>query len=106
MDQLLQRDFSRLYHRLNQRKEEIPSAKAEPSLPKEMKPLDLQIKVIFDEDLTSMVFPKVQEIEFRVSRASPFEMTAKLLATQNGHMSEWTMYEFAFCKSISKDSQK
>ena len=69
-------------------------------MPKQLKPMDLNIKMIFDEDLKSMLFPKVQEIEFRVSKASPFEMAAKLLATQNGHMSEWSKYEFAFCRSI------
>lgn len=45
--------------------------------------------MIFDEDLREMVFPKIQEIEFRVSRNSPMEIAAKLLAVRNGHVNEW-----------------
>ena len=51
--------------------------------------------MIFDEDLREMVFPKIQEIEFRVSKNSPIHIAAKLLAVRNGHMNEWRQYEFS-----------
>lgn len=48
--------------------------------------------MIFDEDLKEMVFPKIQEIEFRVNKFSPLEIAAKLLAVRNGHVNEWRNY--------------
>jgi len=51
--------------------------------------MDLHVKLLFDEDLQSMIFPKVQEFEFRVSSYSPVEVAAKILAIQNGHKDAW-----------------
>ena len=45
-----------------------------------------------------MIFPKVQEFEFRVSSSSPVEVAAKILAIQNGHKEEWQRYSFSYCK--------
>jgi predicted metal-dependent HD superfamily phosphohydrolase len=42
--------------------------------------LDVTVKIIFDEDLTLMLFPKVQEFEFRANSGSPVELCAKILA--------------------------
>ena len=58
----------------------------------------MQVKILFDEDLTTMLFPKVQEFEMRVSSQSPLEVAAKVLAIQNGHRDHWQNYEFAYCK--------
>ena len=63
--------------------------------------LDIEVKLLFDEDLTMMCFPKVQEITFRVCRNSPIEVAAKLLSVQNGHKEKWRNYEFAYCQDSS-----
>ena len=60
--------------------------------------LNLSVKILFDEDLKAMIFPKIQEFEMRVSSSSPIELAAKILAIQNGHKHAWQNYEFAYCK--------
>lgn len=42
--------------------------------------LNLSVKILFDEDLKAMIFPKIQEFEMRVSSSSPIELAAKILA--------------------------
>ena len=58
----------------------------------------MSIRVLFDEDLKSMIFPKVQEFEFKVNSLSPIEVCAKILAIQNDHKEKWENYEFSICK--------
>ena len=60
--------------------------------------MDLNIRVLFDEDLKSMIFPKVQEFEFKANSHSPLEICAKILAIQNDHRDKWEHYEFSICK--------
>jgi hypothetical protein len=48
-------------------------------------PLDLRVRCLFDEDLTTLMFPKVKEFLFRVNRQSPLEVAAKALAAKNEH---------------------
>jgi hypothetical protein len=42
--------------------------------------LDMRVRMIFDEDFNTMVFPKVKEMIFRLNSDSPFEIAAKALA--------------------------
>jgi hypothetical protein len=49
-----------------------------------------------------MLFPKVQEFEFRANSSSPIEICAKILANQNGHRDQWQQYQFAYCKNGRK----
>ena len=42
--------------------------------------LDMRVRMIFDEDFNTMVFPRVKEMIFRLSSDSPFEIAAKALA--------------------------
>lgn len=51
--------------------------------------LNLHVKILFDEDLKTMVFPKIQEFEMRINQNSPLELAAKILAIQNGHKEAW-----------------
>ena len=44
--------------------------------------LDLTVKVIFDEDVSSGLCPKVEQLEFRVNAGTPIEIAAKILAIQ------------------------
>ena len=60
--------------------------------------LDLTVKVIFDEDVSSGLCPKVEQLEFRVNAGTPIEIAAKILAIQNDHKDDWANYEFSLCK--------
>jgi hypothetical protein len=53
---------------------------AYPKISHDIPILDVTIKLIFDEDLKMMLFPKVQEFEFRANSDSPVELCAKILA--------------------------
>ena len=57
--------------------------------------LDVRIRMIFDEDLKTMIFPKVKVMIFRVSSDTPFEVAAKALAVKNGHRDLWKHYSFS-----------
>ena len=57
-------------------------------------PLDLKVRCLFDEDLTTLIFPKVKEFLFRVNRQSPIEVAAKALAHKNDHA--WEEYSFSY----------
>ena len=46
-------------------------------------PLDLKVRCLFEEDLTTLIFPKVKEFLFRVNKASPLEVAAKALGKKN-----------------------
>ena len=68
--------------------------------------LDLRIRMINDEDLTTIKFPRVKEAVFRVPSDTPFEVAAKALATRNGHSELWRQYTFSILrrdKSTSED---
>jgi hypothetical protein len=56
--------------------------------------LDVRVKVIFDENLVSMVFPRVKQFTFRASSDSPLEVAAKALAYRNDHPNLWKSYTF------------
>lgn len=56
-------------------------------------PLDLRVRCLFDEDLSTLIFPKVKEFLFRVNRQSPLEVAAKALAAKNEH--QWQDYTFS-----------
>ena len=73
-----------------------------PKISHELPILDVTVKLIFDEDLSLMLFPKVQEFEFRASSSSPVEICAKILAIQNGHKDHWQNYQFSYCKQSKK----
>ena len=49
----------------------------------------MRVRMIFDEDFNTMVFPKVKEMIFRLNSDSPFEIAAKALAQKNGHPEVW-----------------
>ena len=51
-----------------------------PKISHEMPIMDVTIKLIFDEDLSLMLFPKVKEFEMRANSNSPIELCAKILA--------------------------
>lgn len=42
--------------------------------------LDMRVKILFDEDLRTMIFPRVKEFQFRASSDSTLEIAAKALA--------------------------
>ena len=65
--------------------------------------LDLKVRILFEENLYTMVFPKVKELLFRVSKTSPIELAAKVLARKNEHATKWRDYSFSLLKA--KDSQ-
>ena len=58
-------------------------------------PLDLKVRCLFEEDLQTLIFPKVKEFLFRVNRSCPLEVAAKALAKKNGH-ENWRDYSFSF----------
>lgn len=61
--------------------------------------LDLKVRILFEEDLHTMIFPKVKELLFRVSRSSSLELAAKALARKNGHREKWCDYSFTLMKA-------
>eukprot|EP00347_Sterkiella_histriomuscorum_P009607 403340560 len=69
-------------------------------MPEKPPKLDLRVKLLFDEDLKTMVFPLVKELIFRVSSDTPFEIAAKLLATRNDHPSLWKFYSFSLMQIV------
>ena len=74
------------------------SIRSEPLFRKDPPPLDLKVRILFEENLNSMVFPKVKELLFRVSRTSPIELAAKALARKNQHIQKWRDYSFSLMK--------
>jgi hypothetical protein len=66
--------------------------------------LDMRVRMIFDEDFNTMVFPKVKEMIFRLSSDSPFEIAAKALAHKNGHPELWRRYNFSILRKDSETS--
>lgn len=57
--------------------------------------LNQRVRVLFEENLDILVFPKVKEFVFRVAKHSPLEVVAKVLATKNMHADKWQDYCFA-----------
>jgi len=51
------------------------------------------VRCLFEENLQTLIFPKVKEFLFRVNRNSPLEIAAKALAKKNGH--NWRDYNFS-----------
>ena len=74
------------------------SVKPEPLFRKDPPTLDLKVRILFEENLNTMVFPKVKELLFRVSRTSPVELAAKALARKNQHLNKWRDYSFSLMK--------
>lgn len=73
-----------------------------------MEPLELDLKVrcLFEEDLSTLVFPKVKEFLFRVNRQSPLEVAAKALARKNEHGALWHQYSFSsICKRTDVETK-
>ena len=68
--------------------------------------LDLKVKVIFDEDLKSMQFPKVKQFEFRISSDAPLEIAAKALANKNEHPDLWRTYSFSMMRKKRIDEEQ
>ncbi len=68
--------------------------------------LDIRVKVLFDEDLKTMMFPRVKEFLFRACSDSPLEIAAKALAQKNEHPGLWRKYSFSVIrrKRIDEDS--
>mmetsp|Transcript_14987 Transcript_14987/g.20340 ORF Transcript_14987/g.20340 Transcript_14987/m.20340 type:complete len:92 (-) Transcript_14987:335-610(-) len=61
--------------------------------------LDLKVRILFEEDLHTLIFPKVKELLFRVSRTSPLELAAKALARKNEHEAKWRDYTFSLMRT-------
>ena len=56
------------------------------------------MRLIFDEDIKTMVYPKIKQYLFRTSADSPLEVGAKALAYRNGHPEKWSSYSFSYLK--------
>ena len=67
-------------------------------------PLDLKVRCLYEEALSTLIFPKVKEFLFRCNRQSPIEVAAKALARKNGN--DWQQYNFSFLSSKSDQEQK
>ena len=74
------------------------SIRSEPLFRKDPPTLDLKVRILFEENLNTMVFPKVKELLFRVARTSPIELAAKALARKNQHPQKWRDYSFSLMK--------
>ena len=61
--------------------------------------LDLKVRILFEENLYTLIFPKVKELLFRVARTSPLELAAKVLARKNEHQQKWRDYSFSLMKA-------
>ena len=96
VDQQFHREYGTLVKNLNNIKQISDFPKISCHIPV----LDLRVKILFDEDLKTMIFPKIQEFEMRVSSSSPLELAAKILAIQNGHKAYWQNYEFAYYREM------
>lgn len=79
----------------------------EPLLRTDPPQLDLKVRILFEENLYTMIFPKVKELLFRVSRQSPLELAAKALARKNEHSHKWRDYSFTLmrAKDLLKETQ-
>lgn len=53
---------------------------------------------MFEENLASLIFPKVKEFLFRLSRSAPLEVAAKALSFKNGHPLKWRDYSFCLVR--------
>lgn len=53
------------------------------------------MRILFEENLNTLIFPKVKEFLFRVAKHSPLEVAAKVLASKNLHAQKWTDYSFS-----------
>ena len=72
---------------------------SEPLLRSDPPSLDLKVRILFEENLYTMIFPKVKELLFRVSRQSPLELAAKALARKNEHKDKWRNYSFTLMRA-------
>jgi hypothetical protein len=61
------------------------------------------VRILFEENLNTLIFPKVKEFLFRVSQNSPLLIAAKILAKKNNHLHKWMDYSFSL---ISKRDYK
>jgi hypothetical protein len=68
------------------------------SLPHAPPNMNLRVKMIFDEDLKTLIVPRIKVLVFRVSKDTPFEVAAKAIATKNGHKELWKRYSFSILK--------
>lgn len=57
--------------------------------------MDVRVRMVFDENLKSMIFPKVKSFIFRVQKDATFEVAAKALANKNEHPHLWQSYTFS-----------
>lgn len=78
---------------------EAKSVPSEPLLRSDPPKLDLKVRILYEENLYTMIFPKVKELLFRVSRGSPLELAAKALARKNEHAGKWRDYSFTLMKA-------
>jgi len=83
-------------HRKELAKNTVPQ---EPLFRSDPPKLDLKVRILFEENLYTMIFPKVKELLFRVSRSSPLELAAKALARKNQHGAKWRDYSFTLMKA-------
>jgi len=68
-------------------------------------PLNLKVRCVFEEDLSTMQFPKVKEFLCRVNKSSPLEVCAKALAKKNEHANLWRNYSFSYmCKRTDAET--
>ena len=60
--------------------------------------MDVRVRMICDEDLKTLIVPRVKEMLYRVNRDAPFEAAAKALAAKNGHPDLWKFYSFSILR--------
>ena len=53
---------------------------------------------MFDEDIKTLIFPKIKSYLFRVSSESLLEIGAKILAIKNDEHHNWRNYTFSLIK--------
>jgi hypothetical protein len=61
-------------------------------MPDQPPKLDIRVRILFDEDLRSLNFPKIKEYLFRANKGSTLELAAKALSLKNQHPEKWTNY--------------
>jgi hypothetical protein len=60
------------------------------------------VRCLFEENLTTLTFPKIKEFVFKVNSNSPLEIAAKALATKNSH-DKWKEYSFSHIDQNDKE---
>ena len=68
--------------------------------------MDVKVKILFDEDLRTMQFPRVKEFTFRASSDMNLEVAAKALAVRNDHPQLWKLYSFSVIKRRQVDEDQ